>query len=136
MNWTLESLTGAIHQWGRERGIHQNGNLVSQSQKLIEEAQETLAAAPRYVAANSALDHLTNKIFGDDPNFDDREVVDEYEAAYKEFADGIGDTFVVLVQLCAIAGVTLEDCVEAAYEEIRDRKGHLNEDGVFVKESE
>ena len=131
MNWTLESLTGAIHQWGRERGIHQNGNLVSQSQKLIEEAQETLAAAPRFAAADKALEHLS------DPNFEsDREVVDEYEAAYKEFADGIGDTFVVLVQLCAIAGVTLEDCVEAAYEEIRDRKGHLNEDGVFVKESE
>jgi len=129
MNWTLESLTGAIHQWGRERGIHQNGNLASQAEKLIEEAQETLAAAPRLAAANSSLDHL------DDPNFDDREVVDEYEAAYKEFADGIGDTFVVLVQLCAIAKIDLEDCVYNAYQEIRDRKGHLNADGVFVKES-
>ena len=108
MNWTLESLTGAIHQWGRERGIHQNGNLVSQSQKLIEEAQETLKAAPL-----TATDI----------------------AAHKAFIDGIGDTFVVLVQLCAIAGVDLEYCVKAAYQEIRDRKGYLNEDGVFVKES-
>ena len=118
MNWTLESLTGAIHQWGRERGIHQNGNLVSQSQKLIEEAQETLAAAPRLAAANSSLEDYV-----------------EYGAAYKEFADGIGDTFVVLVQLCAIAKIDLEDCVYNAYQEIRDRKGYLNEDGVFVKES-
>lgn len=104
MNWTLESLTGAIHQWGRERGIHKNGNLASQAEKLVEEAQETLAAS-------------------------------RYGAASKEFADGIGDTFVVLVQLCAIAGIDLEECVEAAYEEIRDRKGYLNEDGVFVKEA-
>lgn len=130
MNWTLESLTGAIHQWGRERGIHQNGNLASQAEKLIEEAQETLAAAPRLVAAEKALDHL------DDPNTEPgNEVLDEYSAACKEFADGIGDTYVVLVQLCAIAGIELEECVEAAYEEIRDRKGYLNEDGVFVKES-
>lgn len=131
MKWTLESLTGAIHQWGREREIHRHGDLAAQAEKLVEEAQETLAAAPRFAAADKALEHLS------DPNFEsDREVVDEYEAAYKEFADGIGDTFVVLVQLCAIAGATLEDCVGAAYEEIRDRKGYLNENGVFVKESE
>ncbi len=130
MNWTLESLTAAIHQWGRERGIHQNGNLVSQSHKLIEEAQETLKAAPRFVAADSALANL------DDSNCESSwEALDEYSAAYKEFADGIGDTFVVLVQLCAIANIDLEECVQAAYEEIRDRKGYLNADGVFVKES-
>lgn len=124
MSWTLESLTGAIHQWGRERGIHQNGNLVSQAQKLIEEAQETLAAAPAFDA------HKNDKT---SQNF--AAMLRAYDEVYKPFIDGIGDTFVVLVQLCAIAGITLEDCVEAAYEEIRDRKGYLNEDGVFVKES-
>ncbi len=128
MNWTLESLTGAIYHWGRERGIHDNGNLVSQSEKLLEEAQETLKAASRYVAADEAL-----ATFDD---FDRDDIVDEYSAAYKEFADGIGDTFVVLVQLCAIAGIELEECIDNAYQEIKDRKGHLNADGVFVKESE
>jgi len=128
MNWTLESLTGAIHQWGRERGIHQNGNLVTQSQKLVEEAQETLAAASRFVAATNL--NLYDHKFGST-----EEVLDEYSAAYKEFADGIGDTFVVLVQLCAIAGIELEECVDNAYQEIRDRRGYLNEDGVFVKEN-
>ena len=127
MNWTLESLTGAIHQWGRERGIHQNGNLVSQSQKLVEEAQETLSAASRYVAADEALATF------DDLDRDD--ITDEYDASRIEFADGIGDTFVVLVQLCAIAGIDLEECIDNAYQEIKDRKGYLNEDGVFVKES-
>lgn len=131
MNWTLESLTGAIYHWGRERGIHDNGNLVSQSEKLLEEAQETLKAASRYVAADKALADL------DDPNCEPgNKVLDEYSAAYKEFADGIGDTFVVLVQLCAIAGIELEECIDNAYQEIKDRKGHLNADGVFVKESE
>ena len=131
MNWTLESLTGAIHQWGRERGIHQNGNLVSQSQKLIEEAQETLAAAPRLAAALET--QVTFNSVAISSSLDDYE---ECGAAYKEFSDGIGDTFVVLVQLCAIAKIDLEDCVYNAYQEIKDRKGYLNEDGVFVKESE
>lgn len=105
--------------------------MVSQTQKLIEKAQETLAAVPRFVAANKALDHL------DDPNTTTfSEVFNEYSAAYKEFADGIGDIFVVLVQLCAIAGIELEECVDNAYQEIKDRKGFLNENGVFVKENE
>ena len=126
MNWTLESLTGAIHQWGREREIHRHGDLAAQAEKLVEEAQETLAAAPAVTAAHRNLEASHSYVAS----------LDAYNTAYKPFIDGIGDTFVVLVQLCAIAGVTLEDCVEAAYEEIRDRKGHLNEDGVFVKESE
>ena len=40
--------------------------------------------------------------------------------------------------LAAIAekyGSTLRECVQQAYDEIRDRKGYLNADGVFVKES-
>jgi hypothetical protein len=32
------------------------------------------------------------------------------------------------------AGFTFEECLEQAYNEIKDRTGHLNEDGVFVKD--
>jgi hypothetical protein len=31
--------------------------------------------------------------------------------------------------------VNLEDCLEAAYEQIKDRKGSMNADGIFVKEA-
>ena len=48
--------------------------------------------------------------------------------------DSIGDMFVVLVAIAELEGMTLEECVKDAYAEIKDRKGFLNEDGVFIKE--
>lgn len=47
--------------------------------------------------------------------------------------DSIGDTFVVLVIIAAQMRWSMEECVEAAYNEIKDRKGKMV-DGVFVKE--
>ena len=37
--------------------------------------------------------------------------------------DSIGDTYVVLVILCMQLGLDINDCIKAAYEEIKDRKG-------------
>jgi NTP pyrophosphatase (non-canonical NTP hydrolase) len=48
--------------------------------------------------------------------------------------DGIGDVIVTLVIYAALQGVKLEDCLASAYGEIKDRKGHLTPEGVFVKE--
>lgn len=47
--------------------------------------------------------------------------------------DSIGDCVVVLTILAAQSGLKIEDCIEAAYEEIKDRKGKMV-DGVFVRE--
>lgn len=41
----------------------------------------------------------------------------------------------VLSCLAKSYDMTLQECVEAAYEQIKDRKGYLREDGVFVKET-
>lgn len=49
--------------------------------------------------------------------------------------DGIGDCVVVLTILAAQNGLNIEDCIAAAYEEIKDRKGRMV-DGIFVKENE
>lgn len=48
--------------------------------------------------------------------------------------DAVGDTVVCLINLCAIADIDLVDCLKGAYEEIKDRKGYLNKEGIFVKE--
>ena len=39
-----------------------------------------------------------------------------------------------LMALCDSMGLDFVECVEMAYREIKDRKGTLREDGVFVKE--
>ena len=48
--------------------------------------------------------------------------------------DGIGDTFVTLVSLCMTLDIQLGDCVNLAYNEIKNRKGRMV-DGVFVKDN-
>lgn len=47
--------------------------------------------------------------------------------------DGIGDTLVVLLNICRLSGMSLDQCLFVAYNEIKDRKGTMI-DGVFVKE--
>jgi NTP pyrophosphatase (non-canonical NTP hydrolase) len=48
--------------------------------------------------------------------------------------DGVGDTLVCLINICALADISLVDCLALAYDEIKDRKGTMNEEGIFVKE--
>jgi len=50
-------------------------------------------------------------------------------------SDGIGDVFVCLVVLAEQLDLTLTECVSQAYDEIKDRKGVL-EDGLFKKNSD
>lgn len=48
--------------------------------------------------------------------------------------DGVGDTVVCLINICALLDINLVDCLKVAYEEIKDRKGTMNAEGIFVKE--
>lgn len=49
--------------------------------------------------------------------------------------DGVGDVMVCLVNYCALQDINLVTCIESAYDEIKNRKGTLMPNGVFVKES-
>ena len=49
--------------------------------------------------------------------------------------DGIGDVVVTLIILAMQNELILEECLQAAYDEIKDRKGKML-NGVFVKESD
>lgn len=55
--------------------------------------------------------------------------------AMSEVQDAIGDIVVTLIVNCTIMGITLTECLETAYAEIKDRKGYLTPEGVFVKEA-
>jgi NTP pyrophosphatase (non-canonical NTP hydrolase) len=48
--------------------------------------------------------------------------------------DGFGDVLVTLILASDLAGLNLMSCLEHAYDEIKDRKGKLQPNGVFVKE--
>ena len=50
----------------------------------------------------------------------------------EEFVDAIGDMVVVLTNLAHLGGVSIEECIDSAYNEIKDRKGKMS-NGTFVK---
>ena len=53
----------------------------------------------------------------------------------KYVGDDIGDMVVVLINIARRNGLTLEDCVQTAWNDIKDRKGKMV-DGVFIKEED
>lgn len=51
----------------------------------------------------------------------------------QDIRDDIGDIVVVLINIMARNSLTLEECLEVAYMDIKDRRGKMV-DGIFVKE--
>jgi NTP pyrophosphatase (non-canonical NTP hydrolase) len=57
-------------------------------------------------------------------------------AKERDVTDDIGDCLVVLNNLAIMNDTTLEECLRVAYNDIKDRKGHMNSHGVFIKEGD
>ena len=53
----------------------------------------------------------------------------------KDIRDDIGDMIVVLINIAERNKVSITECLEVAYNDIKDRKGRMV-DGVFVKEAD
>ena len=53
----------------------------------------------------------------------------------RDIRDDIGDMMVVLINIATRNNLTITECLEAAYNDIKDRKGRMV-DGVFVKEAD
>lgn len=51
-----------------------------------------------------------------------------------EVKDAIGDIYVTLVMQAQMWQLTMDECIEAAWNQIKDRKGRMV-NGIFVKES-
>ena len=53
----------------------------------------------------------------------------------KDVKDDIGDMIVVLINIAERNNVTIEECLMNAWDDIKDRKGRM-EDGIFIKEGD
>lgn len=53
----------------------------------------------------------------------------------ENIVDSVGDVMVCLVNYCALQDINLVNCMEVAYDQIKNRKGTLLPNGLFVKES-
>jgi hypothetical protein len=49
--------------------------------------------------------------------------------------DAVGDVMVCLINYCALRDINLVECLNLAFQQIKDRKGRLMADGTFVKEA-
>ena len=58
-----------------------------------------------------------------------------FDKDHEGAVDAIGDCAVVLINICALMDVNFTDCLAHAYDQIKDRKGTMNAEGIFVKES-
>lgn len=53
----------------------------------------------------------------------------------KDIKDDIGDMLVVMLNIAERNGVILAECLQKAWDDIKDRKGRMV-DGIFVKETD
>ena len=53
----------------------------------------------------------------------------------KDMSDDIGDMIVVLINIAERNNLTLKQCLEKAWDDIKDRKGKMV-DGIFIKEGD
>lgn len=51
-----------------------------------------------------------------------------------EFRDAVGDVMVCLANAAHMSGMDLTECLAAAWDDIKDRKGRMVPGGAFVKE--
>ena len=64
------------------------------------------------------------------------ELLDAINKGDKEaIKDAVGDIFVTLLMQCAIQGFTATEALKTAFEQIKDRKGYLTPEGIFVKDA-
>lgn len=121
---TFEELQDKILDWAEERGILDASNPVKQLSKTQEELDETMDALIKikdlHNAEQPALIDVGNK----------QAILDQYNA---EVVDGIGDMLVTIIILAELCGFDSTECLQVAYDEIKNRKGEMR-DGLFVKE--
>lgn len=102
----LNEMFTNIIRWGQDRGID---DPKAQLNKVLEELGE--------------IAHEINR------NHYDVEALEQPEP----LVDAFGDTFVTLIILCDILNIDPLETLEHAWEEIKDRTGHL-EEGSWVKD--
>jgi NTP pyrophosphatase (non-canonical NTP hydrolase) len=58
----------------------------------------------------------------------------EIKGSDLDVEDAVGDVMVCLIIYCALKDINVEQCMRLAYNTIKNRKGTLTPEGVFVKE--
>ena len=158
-NLELENLT---LQWGIDRKITINGKIETQFLKLIEESGEFFCAGDDIEKIKDAIgdqlvvltmiNGLINNKFNFNTLFNTPDsfaigvcVLNITQGAIAsnivrnklfELSLSINEYFMLLDFFATSLGTTINECWNYAYNEIKDRKGYLAENGCFIKEED
>ena len=88
-------------------------------------------AEARRIIPNSTPDVQLLKAMSEMGELADATIKNDKEA----IVDSVGDVMVCLVNYCALQDINLVDCMEVAYDQIKNRRGTLLPNGVFQKEA-
>lgn len=111
----MKELIEQVLQWAKDRNLIEGSSPVRQIYKTMEEATELAVAIGSY-DAESAYDEA------------------ELDAHKADIMDAIGDITVTLIIIAAQLDMSYENCLQAAYDQIKHRKGKMV-NGIFVKEA-
>ena len=117
-----------VIKWANNKDLIEYGNPYAQYAKFMEEGNEVLVAINKVDALlkEAAKLDIVNKKEVEAYRVKDKAVTEELQ-------DAFGDTLVTLIILSAQYGMQLEDCLEVAYNEIKNRTGKTV-GGTFVKD--
>jgi len=88
-------------------------------------------AEARKIIPNSTPEVQLLKAISEMGELADATIKNDQEA----IVDAVGDVMVCLINYCALQNINLVDCMEVAYDQIKNRKGTLLPNGVFKKDS-
>ena len=86
-------------------------------------------AEQRRIIPNSTPEVQLLKAISEMGELADATIKNDQEA----IVDAVGDVMVCLINYCALQDINLVDCMEIAYDQIKNRKGILLPNGVFQK---
>jgi NTP pyrophosphatase (non-canonical NTP hydrolase) len=111
---SVDLLIESVQVWGEDRGLLFRGH--ARSGGLLVENEDRARA--QLLKCMSELGELADAVLKGD---------------HHAQRDGLGDVLVTLIMFAGNSGLTLRGSLQAAWEEIRDRKG-TTVNGAFIKE--
>ena len=124
----FKELEKKVLLWAGAKNLLLPKNTYQQYAKFQEESTEILVAMNKEVFLFNTAQSLdvTNSVSKEDYKL-------KIKAVDTELKDAFGDTLVTLIILAAKYGLGLEECLELAYNEIKDRTGKTV-GGTFIKD--
>ena len=127
----FEILRGKVLEWAKNKNLLHGKNSEKQFMKFIEEVFEFKTEMDQNIGDGIPIDSKLQQAFSRG------EIgVDELLQKQKLYMElEMGDIFVTLIILCDQLVLDPVDCLDRAYEKIKDRKGKTI-NGVFIKEGD